>query len=891
MKKDVLIILALIGFVLIFWLPALFNWIPLLGDDYIHHHFPIKALYARALQQGTLPWWDPHTFCGAWPITTRPDGGPYYLPDYPILLLTNLSRLDLAATLLVKLSMALHYIWMIVTAYLLGRIGLRLNRIGSVVLSVAYTMSPTVNYLAFAASITTLNSWLPSLWLCLILFIRHGGIRYLALGSIVLALQISGAGFGHMIRGWTFTLFLFAGVSVKEIIDHNWIHLRRVIIGGSILVTLGIIISAPVWLGILEGYRNLESSGVITFQTVAGGLNSLQPGYLATLMIPNLFGSVIGAHGWGVGRTILFDQANLLGGMMLIFLVVVGLVAAWRVRGAPERFWILLSGAGVVFGLFIVLGRHTPVYRFLFQFLPPFRTPYAVRWRDFEAYSMVILAGASASLLTGSSIRARLINRVTVTLLSLSVVVIIALACLFPFHWRGTLYQPGILQAVASGELNGVLRGVLPYLLFCLVVLAIIWVIVRHRVRLLIVGVLIELTIFGWLTFYLHRDWFGYDPLITHYSRFSETPLGKIVRLDPYAQNGAAGLYRTVFYRSRLANSSWLTGGLSLFGYDCKPLLPRFNNALHQLGPSGLIYEMVIEKWDTRFLANMSVDRAVVEAEQVESGVKSPTTGDIIIPVVETDAEEARLADHPLIVSVPDPLPRFFTHDLIVLCSEEEALEELVYGDLRRGVFLEKSERLAVSGKQSGDNGKQLPLTANRLPLTGSSSPLTDYSSFKRDPGTIKHFHKLQALNLIKKLDLSNPNRVELAVDITKPAMLVITDVYHPDWSVKVDGVPSELLQVNYLQRGVWLEKGKHKVIMTFVPESWKLGRWGTVSGMLLVLGMMIFGKWGIGNGKNGCHINGRKTTGRTIADSTIKKQLKDRTITDRTIKNRPQPE
>ena len=828
MKKDILIILALVGFVVLFWLPAMLNWIPLLGDDYIYHHFPIKVLYARSLQQGTLPWWDPHTFCGAWPITNRPDGGPYYLPDYPILLLTNLSRLNLAATLLVKLSMALHYIWMIVTAYLLGRIGLRLNRIGSVVLSVAYTMSPSVNYLAFAASIVPLNTWLPSLWLFLLLFIRRGGIRYVALGACILALQIAGAGAGHLIRGWTFTAFFFTGIAFKSLFERNWIRLRRVVVGGSILVILGMIISAPVWLGFLEGYRNLESSGVITFQTIAGGLNSLQPGYLATLMIPNLFSSVIGAHGWGVGRTILFDQANLLGGVLLIFLVSAGLIMSWRSPGAPERFWIFLSGLGVVFGLFVVLGRHTPVYRFLFQLLPPFRTPYAVRWRDFECYSMVIMAGASASLLTGSAIRARIINRVTVTILFLSGMVIIAFACLLPFHWRGTLYQPGILQAVASGELGGVLRGLLPYLLFCLVVLAAIWVIVHNRVRLLIIGVLIELTIFGGLTFYLHRDWFGYDPLIIHYSRFSETPLAKIVRLNPYAKNGDTGLYRTAFYRSRLANSSWLTGGLSLFGYDCKPLLPRFNNALRQIGPGGLIYEMVIEKWDTRFLANMSVDRVVVEAEQVESGVESPTTEDIIMSVVDTDAEDARLADNPIVVGVSDPLPRIFTQDWVVSASEEESLEELVCGDLRDGVFVEEAEQFPVSIEHS-------PLTAYRLPLTSS----------QRDPSSIKHFNELQSANTINELDLSNPNRVQLTIDINIPSMVVMTDVWHSDWSAEVDGHPAVLFRVNYLQRGLWLEKGIHKVIMTFVPGSWKIGRWGTISGVFIALVMIIFGRWG----------------------------------------------
>ncbi|HDL64484.1 MAG TPA: hypothetical protein ENH12_03755, partial [Proteobacteria bacterium] len=261
MKKDIIIILVLVGFIILFWLPAIFNWIPLMGDDYIYHHFPIKMLYARSLQQGSLPWWDPHTFCGAWPIPQRMDGGPYYLPDYPFLLLVNLSSLDLAADLLIKVPMLLHYIIMIVSAYLLGRFGLRLNRIGSVVLSVAYTMSPSVNYLAFAASIVPLNCWLPLIWLLLLLFIRKGGIRYVALGAVVLSLQISGGAPGHLARMGTFTAFIFGCLAIKNLFERDWLGLRRLVGGGSLLVILGLILAAPVWLGLLEGIQNLDSSG------------------------------------------------------------------------------------------------------------------------------------------------------------------------------------------------------------------------------------------------------------------------------------------------------------------------------------------------------------------------------------------------------------------------------------------------------------------------------------------------------------------------------------------------------------------------------------------------------------------------------------------------------
>lgn len=826
--------MALIGFIVIFWLPAIFNWLPVLGDDYIYHHFPIKVLYAQSLKQGTLPWWDPHTFCGAWPIIHRPDGGPYYLPDYPFLLLTDLSNLDRAADLLVKLPLLLHYILMAGGAYLLGRIGLRLNRIGSVVLSVAYTMSPAVNYLVFAASIATLNAWLPLLWLFLILFVRRGGLRFVALGGLVFALQISGAGFGHLIRVWTFTGFLLVGLAFKALIERRWIRLRRVVAGGAATITLGVILSAPVWLGVFEGYRSLDSSGVVTFQTVAGGSNSLQPGYLATLLVPNLFGTVIGEHGWGVGLNVLFDQTNLLGGMLLAFLVGAGVIAAFRAPGAPERFWIYLSGVGVVLGLFLVIGRHSPVYRLLFQSLPPFRVPYAIRWRDFQCYSMSILAGSAASLLTGNRSQIRIINRLTVTIVGVMAAAIVAAAALLPFYWNGTWFQPGITYASASGELNQILNDLAPYLLFCLVVLAAIWALRRRRVSLLVVGVLVEMTIFGWQAFYLHRDWFGDDPLITRYPRFSQTPLAKVAGMDLLDSPPEAGLYRTAFYRSRLANSAWLTGGLSLFGYDCKPLLPRFNQAFRRIGPGGIVYELVLDKWESRFLPNMSVRWAVVEAEQVDPEATQPTVEDIINPVVETDGAGARLADRPMVVVVPDALPRLFTQDTVICCSEEEALEELMEGDLRRGVFVEESDRLSAIGDRS------------ILLATDYRVPITDYGSF--NPGSeqeiIEHFNGLQSANRILNLDLSNPNRVRLTIGITIPSMLVMTDLWHPDWSATVNREPARLLRVNYLQRGLWLQKGQHEVIMTFVPDSWRIGRWGTIAGLLIVLLLLVFGKW-----------------------------------------------
>jgi len=658
----------------------------------------------------------------------------------------------------------------------------------------------------------------------LLLFIRKGGVRYIALGALVLALQISGAGAGHMVRGWTFTAFIFTGLALRYLFTREWIKLGRVIYSWVIVVIIGLSLTAPVWLGIMGGVESLDSSGAITFKTVTHAGNSLSPGYLSTLLIPNLFGSVIGLHGWGVGRSALFDQANLLGGLLLIFLVIFGFMAFRFSSGAPERFWMILSGIGVVFAIFIVLGRHTPVYRFLYGLFPNFRIPYAIRWRDFECYSMALLAGASASLITRTS-RLNKIRRSTIIIYLLTSASIIIFVISQPIFLRRTLYSSNIHEGLASGELLDSLSLSIPYLIAVLIVFLAIWLKPSLSKKILIGGVLFELITWGGLAFYLHHDWFGTNPLITKHNKFIDTPIAGIIPLRNRIDSENFRLFRTASYRSRLANSSWLTGDLSLFGYDCKPLLPRFNKAMHHIGPGGLIYEMVIDDWEARFLPNMSVDRAVVEAEQVDLEVDNPAVKDIIIPVVETDGPESRLVVDPVIVNVPDPLPRFFTQDRLVTCSEEEALKELVYGDLRVCVFVEESNQPKVKLAEHTDYRSFISDTASRI----------------LNPVSRQHFNDLQSINPITELDLSNPNRVELTIEMVRPAMLVMTDVWHPDWHVKVDDHPAELFRVNYLQRGLWLEKGVHTVIMTFVPQSWRLGRWGMLSGVLLILTLFVF--------------------------------------------------
>ncbi|BAU09728.1 hypothetical protein LEP3755_02030 [Leptolyngbya sp. NIES-3755] len=66
--------------------------------------------------------------------------------------------------------------------------------------------------------------------------------------------------------------------------------------------------------------------------------------------------------------------------------------------------------------------------------------------------------------------------------------------------------------------------------------------------------------------------------------------------------------------------------------------------------------------------------------------------------------------------------------------------------------------------------------------------------------------------------------KVTVTTDAKSPAFLVLSDVYYPGWTVKVDGKPERLYRTNYVYRGVSLSAGKHQVEFEYRPTSFHIG-------------------------------------------------------------------
>ncbi len=81
--------------------------------------------------------------------------------------------------------------------------------------------------------------------------------------------------------------------------------------------------------------------------------------------------------------------------------------------------------------------------------------------------------------------------------------------------------------------------------------------------------------------------------------------------------------------------------------------------------------------------------------------------------------------------------------------------------------------------------------------------------------------------------------RVDIRATATRPGMLVLSDVAFPGWEATVDGRPAEVERVNYLMRGVPLERGSHRVTFEYRPAAWRVGLLVTIAA-LVALGLAV---------------------------------------------------
>ncbi|MBY0358792.1 MAG: YfhO family protein [Candidatus Obscuribacterales bacterium] len=73
---------------------------------------------------------------------------------------------------------------------------------------------------------------------------------------------------------------------------------------------------------------------------------------------------------------------------------------------------------------------------------------------------------------------------------------------------------------------------------------------------------------------------------------------------------------------------------------------------------------------------------------------------------------------------------------------------------------------------------------------------------------------------------VNRPSSTSVVIEADVPAatMLVLTDTFYPGWKCTIDGNSAAIERVNYMFRGVKVSPGKHKIVFSYEPDSFRLG-------------------------------------------------------------------
>jgi hypothetical protein len=82
------------------------------------------------------------------------------------------------------------------------------------------------------------------------------------------------------------------------------------------------------------------------------------------------------------------------------------------------------------------------------------------------------------------------------------------------------------------------------------------------------------------------------------------------------------------------------------------------------------------------------------------------------------------------------------------------------------------------------------------------------------------------------KVTYPSPDRAELEASLESPGLVILADVYYPGWELAIDGKPAPIHVVNRLMRGAAVPAGTHRLVYSYAPRSFLVGRVVSILGL-----------------------------------------------------------
>jgi hypothetical protein len=496
--------------------------------------------------------------------------------------------------------------------------------------------------------------------------------------------------------------------------------------------------------------------------------NSLPPAMWLNLLLPSAFGNnVVGFEGGDP-----FQEDFIYISIIPLFLV----FWSWGQRWQRDMafFWFLLVG-----GVLMAMGRYTPLYATIIQYLPVFdlfRIP--SRWLMAVNLALAVLAGFGLETL----LQRGLSRRAWVILAGISLGLLAILSLIWIFKpdlstWTDTVadtYQRKLMGAflIKGFTFDSVYQNRLwpPWLISLsipavLLAVNIILVVVSftlyaaHRITarafaVLVIGAIsFDLVVAGGTTINPTKPaaWWqqlsgGAKYVLENVGTARVFPLGMG---SEDATVSHLGQYFPSVYRVRSAG-----------GHGSSLMMARYSTFLHEVDP-------------VQGIRVLGVRYLLTEGQM---GADTAST----YPLAYHD-------DVSYVYENNNPLPRtFIVHQAVQVDSPDEGL---VYFQSRS---IDPAQTVIL------ETDTPAPALAVQGPTQSSTATIIN----------------------------EHPQLVEIEADLATDGYLVLLDTYYPGWKATVDGRVNPIYRANYVGRAVFVPAGKHIVRFTYQPASFRVGVW-----------------------------------------------------------------
>jgi len=804
-------------------LPLLFQTEKTFRDDGAYQAFTKLIGAARYIQKGEIPLWNPDTFCGGKPFYSMYEGPIYNFLLYPFMFLADLNNINVSFYLLLVIPFFLCIIAAAAGNYLFARFILNLSHIPSFISGLFYALTPSLLISIISLHDTFAFAYIPWILLFSIKFLNTGNIKWWTAGLISLILLSISNDINYVIRIYFFVAlssFIYSLFTMKKNFKSLIIFSYFI---GMIIISVGL--AGIMWGGIAEGLSWIGHTGKISYEYIAG--EKMNFGNIISIFIPDFNGMLYGYNAWGESRRIGNSNYIYAGGIfisLLSFIAVLHLFIKNKDKDNKNRnVWTWIGLIILIFTVLIMLSDRTPFFKIMCLILPWFfKIPYPHYYYFLQHWSIVILAGSGASILLSNPQIKDILKKYNVIIFFLIVLLFIGVAFIEPTELDGEKIS-SFAALIKTGKITYFLTEPAAYFALSFILLFIFVYFIKGKgfIYLITAAVFIEIMIFGYIVFYKGN--------ISTNSPGDLEPNDECFEIR-YANPGKQPYYE---YLSKLTpkmpddkrftgtityidNFAWINGTHSLFGYDTKPMIKSLYDVMINF-MEGYPYQMVPLGYPKNFLKNMNVGYLVFKRFGV-SRIK-----DSICKINDTEYECIKVEedlfnqneDKAEMVELDEPLPYIYMQNKILKLEENLQMEKLITDDLRKCAYVKAEDSAPIKTALKKEN-------------------------MESKNNYIENFNNLQNKNRIISADRSHANRILIKAEIEEPCLLVRSEIFHDGWKVFIDGKKSRLLKVNYLQQGVWLEKGEHEIVFRFFPESMMYGLIATLIFTAILIAVFI---------------------------------------------------